>query len=261
MGTETTLHLTVHQCRPDQVRGVLAAIDEFAMVQNADVERGRITLGAPYEAHETDPEDLDNLASHLLDRAPDATWTVYATPTSEVPGQLIRRSPIVGTWRARCDFEGQPDIARDEVVAARAAGDRVLDVVLGLAWEDLVGALHVAHRGEVVAGWPAGHRAVWRKETVTIHGAADDGGDLTVPVAMPEGSDFHDAGRIVADHVEHPLLLAGFAVVRGTWVHAESSWVGELAMEGEVSAQVTAAVDKRLRLRPTDDQLAAARAP
>jgi hypothetical protein len=90
-----------------------------------------------------------------------------------------------------------------DVIETRAAGVRATDVLLGLAWEEVVGALHLTRSGEVVAAWPAGHRAVWRNDEVTIYGAGDDGGDLVLKeILVPYGTPLHEVAKVVTAQIE-----------------------------------------------------------
>lgn len=161
---------------------------------------------------------------------------------------------MLGTWRAHCDFGGEPVYAHREVLAARATGERALDVLFGLAWTDATGDMHSNFGGEVVAAWPAGHRARWTDDRVTISGAADDGADLEVEALVPGKLTTCEVDPLVEAHIAPALLAAGFLVVPGTWVR---DWSG---MEGEVLANRTAEQDRQMRRRPTDDQLTAAHA-
>jgi hypothetical protein len=237
MGPETTAHLTIRACPPEQVRAVVGILDEFDIVQGADVVRGQITLGATYYAHERDFTTLTLITARMLTAAPRATWTAYAPPAESDPGVYLIHDPLIGVWRTGCDVEGEASVPLAEVTAGRARGDRVLDVVLGRAWMEIVDELTRTSAGDVVTAVPAGHQVIWEDGVVTIEGGGEDGEDVVLTRAsVTVDYPFTDVDAVVAQHLAPVLSAANFLVIPGTWVYRDRDG----NVEGEVLARALA---------------------
>lgn len=233
MGPETTAHLTLYRCPAEQVRAVVAVLDEFDLVQGADVVRGQLTLDATYYAHEVDLTTLTQITARMLTAAPGTTWAAYAPAAESEPGEYVLHDPVLGTWRARCDVDGEPTLPVTEVRAGRAQGALALDVVLGAAWADRVDELRRTTAARTVTAAPAGYRAVWENGTVTVDAAT--GGNVVLAVPGPADTAWQDVDTAVDEQLAPTLATAGFVLIPGTWVTAEHGI--DPAIEGEVLAQ------------------------
>lgn len=151
--------LTIYECPPEQRPAALAVIAEAYLGPEwtGGGAATELVLGEQYVDYEAAGNLEAEVADALIDKAPGATFIVWADPKYEYPGELVMYTPELGRFSHTCDAQGTATFAPDEILSLVRQAITLPDPVeavrgnLGIRWTDAIDSLNASQAEQVPA--------------------------------------------------------------------------------------------------------------
>lgn len=161
MSDRTPIQLIVADCPLDQTQAILDLIEDKSLVieyvDQTNPPEGQLGLGLSYMDYETTCGSSAEIAKHLQEVAPGASWTVWEDPAYEWLDKINMFTPELGLFTAECSTEGDAVFTADEIltIESRCSSRDALKTELGFDHRDALREL--AEKNEDVVLVPSTH--------------------------------------------------------------------------------------------------------
>lgn len=152
MSDRTPLQLQILDCPLSQVQAVIDLVDQMGLhlehVSDGQAADDHLGLGLTYMNDQTRCGSAQEIAQHLQQVAPDASWQVWEDPKYEWLGTLFRFTPALGLFAANCDAAGTPVFTDERVLELHESPELLAE--LGMNHIDALRALEESNDGVVL---------------------------------------------------------------------------------------------------------------
>lgn len=139
MGDRTAARLEVLAIGEGEEQAFLDVINEYGLSPDSEMSfptHGvtKVEPGTDYGDYEFSCGEGATLASTLLEKAPNSTWSFTEDPAYEFLGDYYCNIPAIGFYSAPCNGEGVPVFTPDQVLNMTKLSELDLIKELGLPW-------------------------------------------------------------------------------------------------------------------------------
>ena len=177
--------VTIHACRPHEVRAVLNVLANYVLADGVvrEDQRASLTVGTPIYSSSMPCNGATDMAHDLMDAVPDVPFSVYEEPVSEWLGTVCWYVPELGLFTTSCDTDGEPLFTQDFVLALNGKPSQVRDEHLGVPWLNAFASM----AGEHVVTEPELFEAYWyRRFNKIVVAPAGNGAETAEPVSLDD---------------------------------------------------------------------------